>query len=70
MQILFFVGVIPFFVLRFLFKVTKKQKISCHVQTKCGFFIQKINKQEVDFFVFGHFDQETKNEKWNEPDKS
>ena len=22
----------------------------------------------ADFFVFGHFDQNTKNEKWNEPD--
>ena len=24
----------------------------------------------ADFFVFGHFDQNTKNEKWNEPDIS
>ena len=22
----------------------------------------------AEFFVFGHFDQKTKNEKWNEPD--
>ena len=34
-------------------------KISCHFQAKT---VQLI------FFVFGHFDKNTKNEKWNEPD--
>ena len=33
-------------------------KISCHFQAKCGFFVQKINKQDSRFW----------NEKWNEPD--
>ena len=41
---LIYVGFIPFFVFRFLVTLTKK--ISCHFQVKCGFFIQKINKQD------------------------
>ena len=36
--------------------------VSCHFQAKYGFF------RTADFFVFGHFDQKTKNEEWNEPD--
>ena len=44
-------------------KWTKNEKISCHIQAKCGFFfIQKINKQDSwFFFIFGHWPN---NEKW------
>ena len=64
------VGFIQFFIFCFLVKVTKNEKIGCHFQAKCRFFIQEIIKQDSWFFVFvfGHFDQKTKNEKWNEPD--
>ena len=45
--------------------------IFCFIfRQNADFFIQKINKQDSwFFFVFGHFDQKTKNEKWNEPDR-
>ena len=29
--------------------------------------IFRQNAGQLIFFVFGHFDQKTKNEKWNEP---
>ena len=52
------------FIFRFLFFVSlgdEVTKISCHFQAKSVLLI---------FFVFRHFDQNTKNEKCNEPDNN
>ena len=32
------------------------------------FYTENKQTGQLIFFVFGHFDQKTKNEKWNEPD--
>ena len=57
------VGFIPFFVFRFLVKVTKKQKNQLSFSGKMRIFYTE-NKQtgQLNFFAFGHFDQKTKNE--------
>ena len=48
------VGFVPFFVLLFLVKLTKQRKnllsFSGKMLAKCGFFMQKINKQYSWFF--------------------
>ena len=44
--VLSYVGFIPFLVAPFLVKLTKNEKSRCHFQAKCGFFIQKVNKQD------------------------
>ena len=50
-------------------KWPKMKKISCQFQAKCGFFHTKNEETwQLNFFVFVHFDQKTKNKKWNEPD--
>ena len=33
------------------------------------FYTENKQTGQLIFFVFGHFDQKTKNEKWNESDK-
>ena len=65
-----FVGSFHSLFLVFWSKWPKHEKISCHLWAKFGFF-HTVNKHKgkADFFAFGHFDQKTKNEKWNEPDK-
>ena len=53
MQILFFFGVIPFFVLRFLFKVTKKQKnqLSCSDKMRIFYTENKQTGQLIFLFL-------------------
>ena len=47
----------------------KPKKIAVIFRQNAEFFIHTEKNRTADFFVFGHFDQKTKNEKWNEPDK-
>ena len=55
-----YVEFVPFFILRFLVKVTKNEKVSCPV---CLFFCTKNRHFACNFFVFGHIVQKTKTKK-------
>ena len=58
----YFVWFISFFVFRFLVKVTKKRKNQLSFSGKMLIFYTEIKQTgQLIFFVFGHFDQKTKN---------
>ena len=52
MTLLSNVGFIPFCVFRFLVKVTKNEKISCHFLAKCGFFYTENKQTGQLIFLF------------------
>ena len=46
----------------------KTKKSAVIFRQNANFLYRKETNRTAEFFVFGHFDQKTKNEKWNEPD--
>ena len=62
-----YVWFISFFVVWSKWPKTKKSAVLFvyFLYKKSTFYL----KMTADFFIFGHFDQKTKNRKWNEPDK-
>ena len=60
-----YVEFVPFFVFRFLVKVTKNEKVSCPV---CLFFVQKIRILPVILSFLVTLSKKRKRKKWNELD--
>ena len=46
----------------------KTKKSAVIFRQNVGFLYSKQTDRTSDFFVLGHFDKKTKNEKWNELD--